>query len=280
MRSPLRLLNAWIDHQRLGSRRRFVEWQLSIVLNQTVTLQPTISGGGFDRIFLVQSKSWPWETIACVRMNCPWRGFPPEQPHLPRTNLNAWQRLAREASAYEALAPLGIAPKLVARGEYFLANHWLPWPRVSEVLKRSPGSLWSILPPILAAVERMHSRGIVHLDLNCGNLLITPDLSSVALIDFEYAPRMGMTRFDQQRFDFLRLAHNLLKPRRGREAALRDPRRFVECFARVAPESGFGIPDQFATAGFHRVTEHSTIRGGFEELFGLFESNPGPLRAA
>ena len=29
--SPLRLLNAWIDHQRLAERRRQVEWQLGVV---------------------------------------------------------------------------------------------------------------------------------------------------------------------------------------------------------------------------------------------------------
>ena len=272
MRSPLRLLNAWIDHQRLSERRSLVEWQLSIVLRQSVTLLPTVSGSGFDRKYLVQTNSRPTETIACVRMNCPWRGIPPEIIHLPRKPLKPEQRIAREARAYELLAPLGIVPKLIARGEYFLANHWLPWPRLSEVLKRSPASLWRALPPALEAVRQMHSRGVVHMDLNCGNLLISPDFTRVVLIDFEYAPRTNMTFFDQQRFDYLRLAHDLLKPRRGREAALCDPGRFIESFARVAPESGFGIPEPLAAESFCRVLEHSTIRIGFEELFGVFET--------
>ena len=279
MRSPLRLLNTWIDHQRLSERRTFVEWQLSIVLKQSVTLLPTVLGSGFDRIYLAQANSRPQEPIACVRMNCPWRGIPPEQAHLPRRPLKAWQRIAREAHAYEVLAPLGIAPQLMARGDYFLANRWLPWPRVAEVLKRSPASLWDILPQVLDAVQHMHCRGVVHMDLNCGNLLVAPDFSSVALIDFEYAPCAGLTLFDQQRFDYLRLAHNILKPRRGRTAALREPHRFIAHFARVAPESGFGIPAQFSADCFHRVCEEPIIRSGFEELFGAFETDPYPTRS-
>ncbi len=278
MRSPLRLLNAWIDHQRLSERRSLVEWQLNVLLKQSVTLLPTVSGSGFDRIYLAQTNSWPSKTIACVRMNCPWRGIPPEQTHLPRISLKAEQRIARETRAYEVLAPVGIAPELITCGEYHLANHWLPWPRLSEVLKQSPDRLWSVLPPVLEAVRKMHSRGVVHMDLNCGNLLISPDFASVVLIDFEYAPRTGMTFFDQQRFDYLRLAHDLLKPRRGRATALLAPDRFIESFARVAPESGFGIPEPFAVEGFFRVLEHSSIRSGFEELFGVLESDHCPVR--
>ena len=52
MRSPLRLFNAWIDHQRLAERRYQVEWQLGIVFKQRIRLRPTLSGGGFDRIYL------------------------------------------------------------------------------------------------------------------------------------------------------------------------------------------------------------------------------------
>ena len=280
MRSPLRLLNAWIDHQRLSERRSLVECQLNVLLKQTVTLLPSVSGSGFDRIYLAQTNSWPSKTIACVRMNCPWRGIPPEQTHLPRISLKAEHRIARETRAYEVLAPVGIAPELISCGEYYLANHWLPWPRLSEVLKQSPGRLWSVLPPALEAVRKMHSRGVVHMDLNCGNLLIAPDFESVALIDFEYAPRADMTFFDQQRFDYLRLAHNILKPRRGRETAMRDPLRFVESFARVAPESGFGIPEPLAAESFCRVLEHSAIRIGFEELFGVFETRQCSARIA
>ena len=57
MMSPFRLLNAWIDHQRLAERRRQVEWQLGVVFKQPITLRPTFSGGGFDRIYLAHADS-------------------------------------------------------------------------------------------------------------------------------------------------------------------------------------------------------------------------------
>ena len=272
MMYPLRILNAWIDHQRLHERCRHVEWQLSLLLKQSIALVPTCSGGGLDRIFLAQTRSWPMQTLACVRMNCPWRNEETIASHLPRIPLPARRRIAREARVYEQLAPLGLAPELMARGEFFLANQFLPWPRVSEVLKRNPERLWIVLPKVLSAIRRMHDSGIVHMDLNCGNLLISPNFASVAIIDFEYAPRHHMVTFDQQRFDFLRLAHNLLKRRRGRAAALSEPRRFVDLFSRFAPESGFGFPEPLNSQCFARVMENEVIRVGFEDLFGVFES--------
>jgi len=272
MNSPLRMLNAWMDYLRLQERCRHVEWQLSLVLKQSIILVPSCAGGGFDRIFFAQTRSCPVKTVACVRMNCPWRDQEASVPHLPRIPLPAQRRISREARVYEQLAPLGLAPELMARGEFFLANQFLPWPRVSEVLKRSSDCLWIVLPKVLSAVRRMHDRGIVHMDLNCGNLLISPDFESVMIIDFEYAPQHHMVRFDQQRFDFLRLAHNLLKRRRGRTAALADPHRFVQLFSQFAPESGFGFPEPLNSQGFARILENAVIREGFEDLFGVLEN--------
>ena len=271
MMSPLRLLNAWIDHQRLAERRRQVEWQLGVVFKQPITLRPTFSGGGFDRIYLAHADSQQAKILASVRMNVPGRDRPQKEPHLPRIPLPGEHRIHREAHAYRQLSPLGIAPRLIARGEFYLANHWLPWPRLADVLRHHSHLLWELLPVALDAIREMHENDVVHLDLNCGNLLIAPDFQSVAIIDFEFAPLLLMSRFDQQRFDYLRLAHNLLKPRRGREAAFLQPERFVEVFARYVPETGLGIPDAMNTAWFDRVIEHDVIRTGFAEIFGVLD---------
>ena len=272
MMHPLRLLNAWIDHQRLAERRRQVEWQLGIVFRQPVTLRATLAGGGFDRIYLAHGDAPHSRVLASVRMNVPGRERPPAEPFLPRIPLPGDQRILRESRAYQELSPAGIAPRLIARGEFFLANHWLPWPRFSDILRYHSHLLWDILPVALGAVRQMHEIGVVHADLNCGNLLIAPDFQSVVIIDFEFVPVRTMARFDQERFDYLRLAHNLLKPRRGREAALKQPERFVELFARFAPEAGFGIPDALNSAWFSRVVEHDVIRHGFEEIFGVLDN--------
>lgn len=278
MMSPLRLLNAWIDHQRLAERRRQVEWQLGVVFRQPVTLRPTYSGGGFDRIYLGHGDSQCPRILASVRMNVPGRDRPAEEPHLPRLAMTGEDRIDREASAYRKLSPFGIAPRLIARGEFYLANHWLPWPRLSDVLRQHSHLLWDLLPVALEAIREMHENGVVHMDLNCGNLLVAPNFESVVIIDFEFAPLRSMITFDQQRFDYLRLAHNLLRPRRGREAAFLQPERFVELFARYVPEAGFGIPDALDTAWFHRVVEHDVIRTGFEEIFGVLEGESRVFR--
>ena len=270
--SPLRLLHAWIDHQRLSERRRQVAWQLGVVFKQPITLRPTFSGGGFDRIYLAHADSQRSKILASVRMNVPGRDRPPKEPHLPRAPLAGGQRIRREAHAYRQLSPLGIAPRLIACGEFYLANHWLPWPRLSDVLRRHSHLLWDLLPVVLNSIREMHENGVVHMDLNCGNLLVAPDFQSVVIIDFEFAPLRSMITFDQQRFDYLRLAHNLLKPRRGRDAAFLQPARFVELFAQYVPETGLGIPDAMHTAWFDRVVEHDVIRSGFEEIFGGLDS--------
>lgn len=269
MRSPLRLLNAWVDHQRLADRRREVEWQLSTVFRQPIHLRPTLAGGGFDRIYLAHGDREQNRILASVRMNSPGKDRAPSEPDLPRIALAAADRIHRESRAYRQLAALGIAPRLIARGEYFLANHWLPWPRMSEVLRQNSEKLWDALPVALEAIRTMHDNGVAHMDLNCGNVLISPDYTSAVIIDFEFAPQRSMIAFDQQRFDYLRLAHNLLKPRRGREAAFWNPARFVKMFAQVVPEAGIGIPSEFRAVWFPRVFENQIISEGFAEILGV-----------
>lgn len=269
MRSPLRIFNAWIDHQRLAERRYQVEWQLSVIFKQPVRLRPTLSGGGFDRIYLAHGDDEQNSVLASVRMNCPGGDRTPMEPDLPRIALPGEDRIHRESRAYRHLSTLGIAPRLIARGEFFLANHWLPWPRLSDVLRQDSDRLWDVLPVVLDAVRTMHDHRVVHMDLNCGNVLISPDFKSAVIIDFEFAPLPSMIVFDQQRFDYLRLAHNLLKPRRGREAAFWNPARFVDVFSQFVPEAGFGIPSEFRALWFDRVFENEVIREGFAEILGV-----------
>lgn len=271
MRSPLRLLNAWIDHQRLAERRRKVEWELGVIFRTAISLRPTFTGGGFDRIYQAHLDSDPTKILAGVRLNVPGPDRVATERHLPRLSLSGEQRICREARAYRTLSVIGISPQLIARGDCFLVNRWLPWPRLSDILRHHGRLLWDLLPVVLDAVREMHDNDVVHMDLNCGNILIAPNFQSAVIIDFEFAPLQSMIPFDQQRFDFLRLAHNLLKPRRGRDAAFKQPQRFVDLFARYVPEAGFGIPDALNSAWFERVIEHDVIRRGFEEIVGVLD---------
>jgi tRNA A-37 threonylcarbamoyl transferase component Bud32 len=267
--SPLRLLDAWIDHRRLIRECGVVEYRLGRILERDVTLSPASNGGGQDRIFFAKTRRAPGFSVASVRMNCPWRTGELAEPSLPRIALSAVQRLTREARCYERLSEERLSPELIEIGPHYLANTYLHWRRLSHVLKQCSANLWPLLPVVLDAVRRMHHRGVTHMDLNCGNVLIAPNFREAAFIDFEYAPAHRLLRFDQQRFDFLRLAHDLLKPRRGREAAFRHPARFVSLFAQFVPESGFGLPEPFEVSGFSRVLEHPVICEGLADLLGI-----------
>jgi tRNA A-37 threonylcarbamoyl transferase component Bud32 len=267
--SPLRFLDAWIDHRRLIRECGIVEYRLGRILHRDVTLSPARSGGGQDRIFYAKTRRAPSFSVASVRMNCPWRTEELAEPSLPRIALSAVQRLTREARCYELLSEKRLSPELIEVGPHYLANTYLPWRRLSHVLKQCSANLWPLLPVVLDAIRRMHLRGVTHMDLNCGNVLISPNFRHAAFIDFEYAPAHRLLRFDQQRFDFLRLAHDLLKPRRGREAAFRHPARFVAVFAQFVPECGFGLPEPFEVSGFSRVLEHPEICEGLADLLGI-----------
>jgi hypothetical protein len=89
--SPLRFLGAWIDHRRLIRECGVVEYRLGRILERDVTLSPSCSGGGQDRIFFAKTRRAPGVSVASVRMNCPWRTGEPAKPSLPRIALPAVQ---------------------------------------------------------------------------------------------------------------------------------------------------------------------------------------------
>ncbi|MFN9717942.1 MAG: lipopolysaccharide kinase InaA family protein [Planctomycetota bacterium] len=268
MKSPLRMLNAWIDHRRLDQRSTEVEWRLRVRLGKVVTLSPMHSGGGADRIFLGRTNAGLPQNVCCVRMVCPWRRVRSSERGLPRLSLPSVQRLLREEFAYQRLHPIGLSPQIIAGDSFFLATHYVPWPRLSDVLRDRPERLWLVLPVLLSAISEMHAAGISHMDLNCGNVLVSPELNQVMFIDFEYGPRADFLFFDQQRFDFLRMVHSLLKRRRGLDAIADDPDRFAELFAAHAPESGPDIPSELDPRWFHRVIEFPAINAILQTAFG------------
>ncbi|MFO0974968.1 MAG: phosphotransferase [Planctomycetaceae bacterium] len=268
----MRRIDAWIDSQRLTTTRLQVADQLSFVLGRPVQLLPTTGGGGQDRIFIARTLTGPHRCLAAVRIPCRWKSRPQAEPFLPRETLSAVQRIARESAAYERLSTHGLAPRLIARSTQFLANDFLPWDRLSEVLRQDDKSLWQVLPGVLRSVHAMHSLGVSHMDLNCGNILISPERSRVVFIDFEYAPSNHLSPVDRFRFDYLRLAHNLLKPRRGRRSAFENPHRFVQMFAEYAPLCAAGIPGTFPVGAYSRLLENPEIAAGFVENFGIARS--------
>jgi serine/threonine protein kinase len=259
MTSPRRLVKAWWKQRRMRDIVADSEWQLGIALKHSVRLVAARTNG-YDCIYRAHSRRWPESVIACVRLNCPWRDARPDEPHLPRLPLAGPHRIAREASVYRCLAADGLTPRLLVQSETYLANEWLPWPRLADLLRKDDECIWHALPAVLRAIRSAHHLGEVHMDLNCGNVLLDPATGAVRLIDFEYAPVSQLNAAQLQAFDFLRLMHNLLKPRRGRRQILNSTARFAEMIDPWIPPSALPLLREFGTSWFDRITSVPQFR--------------------
>lgn len=260
MNSPGRLLRSWLNHLRLRDQVREVEWQLGLALRRSVQLVPARTGGGFDSIYFARTRRAPHRFVASVRINCPWKTTTPDEPLLPRRVLDGPARIRREATAYRRLAADGLTPRLLVQSSGWLANEWLPWIRVADVLRRDESALWTMLPAVLDSIRRMHELGVVHMDLNCGNLMLTPDAAAVTLIDFEYEPVAGLPENECRAFDLLRLVHNLLKPRRGRDEILRHPERFADLIRPALADTAGALLNRRAAVWFSRIAACPDLR--------------------
>jgi tRNA A-37 threonylcarbamoyl transferase component Bud32 len=280
MKTPGRLFRKLLVRWRQRPQVHEVGRQLSIVLGEPVRLEPASgSGGGLDSVFIAHAQHQPTRRLAGVRISRPNRSLPrADEPDLPRRVLSSDARIAREAEAYQRLSAAGLSPELLAQGAGFLANAWLPWPRASELLRQSEQRVWDILPLVLRAINTMHSCGVVHLDLNCGNILVRPDLQAVAFVDFEYGPAEGLSARAQQAFDLLRFTQGLLRPRRGLGAIQADQRRFVECLQTCCSRpASVGVETTPAlatlpTACFRRISDYPAISHAIRQLSGAVES--------
>ncbi len=271
MRSPRRLLTSWGRYYGLRGRVCQIETILAEQLNDDLKLRPAkLSGGGQDSIYHAIRRSRPEQIVASLRICHSQQSKQTDEPELPRRILSPTRRILHESNCYTQLADSGISPRVIARADDFLANEWLPWQRVSDVLRKSEHRIWSILPLAISTVRQMHSLGVVHLDLNCGNLVLHPDGSALAVVDFEYGSPEEFSVETLRAFDFIRLLHNFLKPRRGLREIRRQPERVVELLTGQLPVGNGSILEGLSPLCFERIVQHPLIQNCLENHFGPF----------
>lgn len=273
MRSPMTLCRRWWKGRGNRLQIRCIERRLSDWSEKRLRLRNLSGSDG--TVFQV---CWPEpdsRIAGCVRIADLERPRSVDEPHLPRILLAGRERLQHEARCYSRLSATGVCPQLLKLDEQFLMNEWLPWPRVSEILRRREASVWDVLPLAISGLQKMHACGIVHLDLNCGNMLLHPHRRRLALIDFEYKPRPDISFETLCAFDYIRLVHNVLRRRRGLKAIGRDPERFVRLFSSQLTDSLSLRPAESApllsglhASCFYRLESNPMIRKGIEQLFG------------
>ncbi len=242
--SPVRWFRCRAEMKRIEPRRKALEAQLASVLGTVCSLTPARSKGGYDQIYYAVSNG---TRRAVVRLNNPYKiKHDPADPLLPLLALSPEARLAREWDAYGRLYPLGLSPQPLWRTEDAIACSWVDWGRASVALIQRRSLLWPLAAVLFPAVRRMHDVGVVHLDLNLGNLLFNPDGPAVAMIDFEYGPAARVSLEQQQAFDYLRLLDDMLRMRRGGQLVLAEPDRLVATVRDAVPTQVGDAPMGFS----------------------------------
>lgn len=226
MKSPIRLLKRYRELRKNTSRRIEIETALELREGQKVKLSPAATKGGYDEIYYASKNRI---RFAVVRINSPHKIInDPIGPMDPSIPLEANDRLQREWEAYEKLSPHGLSPLPLWRSEHAIACSWLPWERLSRYLTKNRSQLWELLNKVIPLISEMHKLGVIHLDLNLGNILIDPSTKKLAIIDFEFGPVKWVNQNQQMAFDYLRLIDDCLKPRRGGKLLLEEPNKIIK----------------------------------------------------
>ena len=265
MKNPKKLCAAWYRRFCLRHRLTEISERVTAVLQMPVRLQPQkISGDGCDMILVAVSVDRDQRPLASVRWVDVDRVKQASEPFLPRRLENHTNRLQREAAAYRLLSSHKLSPAVMDIGPDYLVNTWMTGVPLSKLLKASEQNIWRVLPACLQAIGQMHALGTVHLDLNCGNLLIHPDDGSVVFIDFEFHPCQQHSIETLRGFDYVRFALNLLKRRRAINPAMLQPERFAGAFDEAISSGGLNF-DLLPAACFERIRKHSPLFRVFQQ---------------
>lgn len=210
-----------------------LQQELGVFLKQPCRLTAARGKGGYDRMYDVWVEG---RRIAIMRVK---NSGEDQADHGAmgslRCALDADRRLEHEWSCYAILSGRDLAPKPIWRSEDAIVSAYYPYQRVSEILKKDRRELWDLLPRIFDLLRGMHGLGIVHMDLNVGNMLFDPHAKRVMAIDFEYAPLPALSFEQACSCDCLRVVNDVLRPRRGGSEIARHRERFLGILESEAP---------------------------------------------
>jgi len=208
--------------------------ELSSFLKQPCQLISAAGKGGYDRLFYVETKG---QRMAMMRVKNNQAGeAAPSSAEALRRTLTPDERLDYEWAAYTALSQKHLSPQPLWRTQEAIVASYHPFPRASEMLKSDEQLVWTLFPHLFALVRGMHATQVVHMDLNLGNILVSPYSHEMMVIDFEYAPVSALSFEQACLCDYCRLLNDLLRPRRGGRALQKDFNRFTEVLRRALPQ--------------------------------------------
>ena len=265
MRSPLRWAKRQFELTKHLPRRRAIESELGRFCGHAVKLVPAATKGGYDEIYSAFSDS---KRFAVVRVNSPFKRIDdPIGPNDPGVPLESCERLDREWSAYEKLAPSGMSPNPIWRTDGAIACSWIDLERASQILTQSPDLFWKLIERILPAINQMHASGVTHLDLNLGNILTDRDGHRVVFIDFEFGPVPWVDLAQQMAFDYLRLIDDCTKRRRGGKHLLSDVDRLIGVLDKCVDERARTVDMRFSLDKLKRLSDQHDLCVQLRRIF-------------
>ena len=200
-----------------------------------IELKAASAKGGYDEIYNAIKDG---QVFGVVRINSDFKADKdPIGQWDPGIPLNSTERLDYEWYAYKKLFPANLSPEPLWRNDTAIMCSWVDAERASERLIKDRKCFWTLAEKIFGAVATMHSLGVVHLDMNLGNILVKSDNFEITIIDFEFGPADWVSPSQQRAFDYLRLIDDFIKPRRGGKQMLADIERLVDILDKlVQPE--------------------------------------------
>ena len=267
MRSPARVLKKLYELYRLNPRRKELECEISKQLGKEVRLvaKPTKSRDRSSIYWAMNGR----ETMGIVRLSNP--NFnalvtPAVDPN-PRYLLPTKYRLAYEWDAYRQLHPAGLSPEPIWHGKDAAMSSHVDWPRVSVQLIADQSRYWPIMERVLPAIRKMHDLGVIHMDLNLGNILADQNSDSVMFIDFEYAAVAGLTRGQQKAFDYLHVIRNTTRRRRGGNMLRADTDRMAKLLDSCLDDETRNAELDFSPNTIDKIDEVPGLKDSLKKVF-------------
>lgn len=116
----------------------------------------------------------------------------------PEERENRIQRFQNEATVIGLLDHphiMGFHEIFELDGEHYMALELLQGPTLDEyapILRQSPGKMLTLIDQLADALEYIHARGVVHLDIKPENVLVVDGGENIKLLDFGIARIEGM----------------------------------------------------------------------------------------
>lgn len=204
-------------------RKKQIEESLSSHCNEKILLLPASHKGGNDQIYHAYSNG---TVLFVVRVNNEHKISHEIDSKIIKT-IKPEERINFEWNVYNVLSQATLSPRAIWKNDFAVACEWFQWKRLSDRLKYDKSNFWSIVELVFGAISKMHKLGVVHLDLNLGNLLISETGDDVRIIDFEYIATEVLSSKQQRVYDFLTIINDFSRNRRGGKLLKKDKEKIA-----------------------------------------------------